>query len=98
MIHAVHTSHPPSGIVVRLASRWLAAHLLSDLIPFEAIELMVAHVFTNRAVPWDVAGSATVGFMRFLHLLAHHDWARYVSRVEVGLVSPWLNDCTKGDR
>jgi U3 small nucleolar RNA-associated protein 22 len=75
-IHAIHTSHPSSGSVVRLAKRWIACHLLSDLIPFEAIELLVAKVYTNRDVPLDPPATVVSGFLRFLHLLASHDWTR----------------------
>ena len=78
MIHAIHTLHPSSGSVVRLAKRWTASHLLSDLIPFEAIELLVAKVYTNRDVPLDPPSTVVSGFLRFLHLLASHDWTRYV--------------------
>ena len=79
MIHAVHTSHPASASVVRLAKRWMAAHLLSGLVPHEAIELMVAHVFTNKNVPFEPPASTTAGFLRFLQVLATHDFARYAT-------------------
>ena len=78
MIHAIHTLHPSSGSVVRLARRWTAAHLLSDLVPFEAIELLVAKVYTNRDVPLDPPTTVVSGFLRFLLLLASHNWGRYV--------------------
>lgn len=76
-IHAIHTLYPSSGSVVRLAKRWTACHLLSDLIPFEAIELLVAKVYTNRDVPLDPPATVVSGFLRFLHLLATHNWTRY---------------------
>lgn len=77
MIHAIHTLHPSSGMVVKLATRWVAAHLLSDLIPFEAIELLVAKVYTNRDAPLDPPATVVSGFLRFLHLMASHNWSRY---------------------
>lgn len=80
MIHAIHTSYPSSSSVVRLAKRWVAAHLLSDLIPFEAIELMVAKVYTNRDVPLVPPTTLVSGFLRFLHLLSSHNWSRYVAK------------------
>jgi hypothetical protein len=43
LVHAVFTKHSSSSAVVRLAKRWLSAHLL--VIPFEGIELMVCHVY-----------------------------------------------------
>lgn len=76
IVHAVYTSHPSSSATLRLARRWIACHLLSDHIPFEALELLVAHVYTNRSSPLDPPGTVTVGFQRFLNLLASHNWKR----------------------
>jgi U3 small nucleolar RNA-associated protein 22 len=51
-------------------------HLLSHHIPLEAIELMVAHVYTDRSSCLDPPGSVVAGFLRWLGLLAQHDWVR----------------------
>jgi U3 small nucleolar RNA-associated protein 22 len=74
MMHAVHTLHPSSSAVVRAAKRWIANHLLSGLITTETIELMVAKVYSAEDKPIDVPATVTSGFLRFLHLLAFHDW------------------------
>eukprot|EP00536_Pseudo-nitzschia_multiseries_P002622 jgi/Psemu1/183925/e_gw1.35.172.1 len=74
MMHAVHTLHPSSAAVVRLAKRWVANHMLSGLVTTEAIELMVAKVYSDDETPLETPSTATAGFLRFLHLLAHHDW------------------------
>lgn len=42
----------------------------------EAIELLVAKVYTSRDVPLDPPATVVSGFIRFLHLLASHDWTR----------------------
>jgi U3 small nucleolar RNA-associated protein 22 len=76
MIHSIHTLHASSSAVVRLAKRWVSGHLLSGLIPLEAIELLVAKIFSDRSSPLDAPGSVTTGFLRFLHLLETHDWVR----------------------
>jgi U3 small nucleolar RNA-associated protein 22 len=76
MIHAVHTSHPSSGAVVRMMKRWLAAHMLSDLIPLEVVDLLVAKVYCDHDSPMDAPGTAMAGFMRVLHLLSNHNWVR----------------------
>lgn len=84
LIHAVHTRHPSASAVVRLASRWVASHMLSDMISHEAIELMVAKIYTNTSENTNSklhsidAPPSTVmaGFLRFLQLLFAHDWAR----------------------
>ena len=74
MIHAVHTLHPSSAGVVRMAKRWVANHMLSGLIGVETIELIVAKVYSDGDTPLETPSTVTAGFLRFLHLLAHHDW------------------------
>jgi len=76
MLHALHTSHPSSGAVVRLAKRWLASHMLSGLIPIEVIDLLVAKVYCDQDAPLEAPATATAGFMRVLHLLSNHNWSR----------------------
>jgi U3 small nucleolar RNA-associated protein 22 len=76
MILSVYTSHPTASAVTRLAKRWLASHLLSGHIPFEAIELLVASVYSSRETTAYPPGSIITGFVRFLRLLGSHDWAR----------------------
>ena len=87
LIHAVHTRHPSASSVVRLARRWVASHMLSDMIPHEAIELIVAKIYTesttersnSKVASIDTPPSTVVaGFLRFLHLLSSHDWTRLV--------------------
>jgi U3 small nucleolar RNA-associated protein 22 len=75
-IHAVHTLHPSAAVAVRMAKRWIAGHLLSGLLSDEMVELMVAKVYTDHEFPLDAPGTVVAGFLRFLHLLATHDWAR----------------------
>ena len=83
LIHAVHTRHPSSSLVSRLAHRWVASHMLSDMIPKEAIELIVAKIYTE---PQEKAASKipslgvppstlAAGFFKFLQLLSTHDWS-----------------------
>lgn len=76
MVHAVYTSHPSSSTVVRLASRWMACHLMSDHIPFEVIELLVVSVYCGGWGSYDTPGTVTTGFLRFLDLLGNFDWLR----------------------
>ncbi len=74
-IHGVNTKYAAAGPVVRLLRRWIASHMLSGLIPTEAIELLVASVFTDSA-PFDSPTTISCGFLRCLYLLSNHDWAR----------------------
>jgi U3 small nucleolar RNA-associated protein 22 len=74
MVHAVHTLHPSSAGVVRMAKRWVANHMLSGLITIEVIELMVAKVYSDDETPLETPSTVTTGFLRFLYLFAHHDW------------------------
>ena len=84
LIHAVHTRHPSASSVVRLANRWVASHMLSDMIPHAAVELLVAKIYTetteksnSKVMLVDAPPSTVVaGFLKFLHLLSTHDWAR----------------------
>ena len=86
LIHAVHTRHPSSSSVARLAHRWVASHMLSDLIPHEAVELLVASLYAEPETAGGGNGgggsvdqppsTAVSGFLRFLRLLSRHDWAR----------------------
>eukprot|EP00553_Chaetoceros_curvisetus_P009993 CAMPEP_0204618964 /NCGR_PEP_ID=MMETSP0717-20131115/5462_1 /ASSEMBLY_ACC=CAM_ASM_000666 /TAXON_ID=230516 /ORGANISM="Chaetoceros curvisetus" /LENGTH=556 /DNA_ID=CAMNT_0051632835 /DNA_START=57 /DNA_END=1727 /DNA_ORIENTATION=+ len=74
-IHGVNTKYAAAGPVVRLLRRWIASHMLSGLIPIEAIELLVASVFTDPA-PFESPTTVSCGFLRCLDLLSNHDWAR----------------------
>lgn len=75
-IHGIHTSHPSAGHVVRLFNNWLATHMLSGLIPFEAVELLVAKVYSDKESPIDAPATVVSGFMRVLRLVATYDWVR----------------------
>jgi U3 small nucleolar RNA-associated protein 22 len=74
-IHGVTSKHPCAGYVIRLMARWLASHMLSGLIPHEAIELLVTSVFTDPS-PLNTPGTASSAFLRTLHLLANHNWSK----------------------
>ncbi|XP_022104719.1 nucleolar protein 6-like [Acanthaster planci] len=72
-LHGLQQQHVPFSGTARLAKRWLCAQLLSNHVPDEAIDLLVAYLFLQPA-PLTVPGSPLVGFLRFLHLLSSHDW------------------------
>jgi len=74
LVHSVFTSQPSASFVVRLARRWLASHLLSDVLCLETIELLVCHVYSEGSSTLGVPGSALSGFRRFLELLFAVDW------------------------
>ena len=59
-----------------MAKRWVASHLLSGLISDEGIELMVAKVYSDGEALLETPGTVMAGFLRFLHLLATHNWTR----------------------
>jgi hypothetical protein len=46
------------------------------LLRHEAVELLVAHLFTDPAPHGGPPGSPSLGLLRFLRLLGRHDWAR----------------------
>ncbi|KAG8478251.1 hypothetical protein CXB51_028141 [Gossypium anomalum] len=74
MINGLQFRYPIFGPVVRLAKRWLASHLFSACLAEEAAELLVAYLFL-KPLPFNVPCSRITGFLRFLRLLAEHDWA-----------------------
>eukprot|EP00977_Amphora_coffeiformis_P026009 scaffold23639_cov191-Amphora_coffeaeformis.AAC.1 len=76
IVHAVYTRYASASTVVRMAQRWVASHLLSNHFSFETIELLVAYLYSSPSNPTEAPGSATAGFLRFLELLASHDWKR----------------------
>lgn len=57
--------------------------MMSDLIPHEAIELVVAKIYTESTGKTSLVNTppstAISGFIRFLHLISNHDWVRYVN-------------------
>jgi U3 small nucleolar RNA-associated protein 22 len=73
MIHAVCTRHASSSVVARMAKPWVSSHLLSVMIPFEAVKLQVVKVYSDTGSPLEVPGTVVAGFLRFLYLLANHD-------------------------
>ncbi len=74
-IHGVHSKQSASGQVTRIMHRWIAAHMLSGQVPTEAIELLVASVFTDPS-PLQAPVTAMSGFMRCLHLIGNHEWSK----------------------
>jgi len=72
LIHTVGTEHAAFGPAVRLSKRWLSSQLFSSLVPAEMTELLVARVFTTPGIR--PPGSAALGFVLFLQLLATFDF------------------------
>lgn len=74
MINGFRGRHPIYQPVVRLAKRWIAAHLFSAVLADEAVELLAAYLFTNP-LPYSIPCSRITGFLRFLRLLSEYDWS-----------------------
>ncbi|KAG9136046.1 hypothetical protein Leryth_021273 [Lithospermum erythrorhizon] len=64
MINGLRGRYPIYGPVVRVAKRWVSAHLFSTILTEEAIELLVAHLFLKPS-PFSAP---------FLRLLSEYDW------------------------
>ncbi|GLC36668.1 hypothetical protein PLESTM_000487400 [Pleodorina starrii] len=59
----------------RLAGRWVAAHMMSNHIGPQAVELVTAAAFAGAGSPGaPPPGSRLTGFLRFLQLLARWPW------------------------
>jgi len=82
MAHGLHMKHPTYGPTVRLALRWLHAHLFSGKFQPEMIELMVASLFVSPS-PYVMPVSPTAGFIRFLKLLVTFDWENSALVVDI---------------
>ena len=73
-------THASLGAATRLAKRWLAAQLLGNHFPDEAVDLLVAAGYVHPVHgPATHAGCAPTsreaGFLAFLHTLGDHPWA-----------------------
>ncbi|XP_022856582.1 nucleolar protein 6 [Olea europaea var. sylvestris] len=74
MINGLRGRYPIYGPVVRLAKRWVSAHLFSNSLTEDAIELLVAYLFL-KPLPFRPPSSRITGFLRFLRLLSEYDWS-----------------------
>lgn len=72
-ITALSESNPAFQGTVRLAKRWTHAHMFSDYIDEVVVELLCAYVFLSP-FPYQSPETSLVGFLRFIHLVANHDW------------------------
>ncbi|KAL3630291.1 hypothetical protein CASFOL_023275 [Castilleja foliolosa] len=82
MINGLRGRYPIYGPVVRLAKRWISAHLFSNSLSEEAIELLVAHLFL-KPLPFRTPCSRVTGFIRFLRLLSEYDWSFFPLIVDI---------------
>eukprot|EP00003_Mantamonas_plastica_P025625 TRINITY_DN506_c0_g1_i7.p1 TRINITY_DN506_c0_g1~~TRINITY_DN506_c0_g1_i7.p1 ORF type:complete len:967 (+),score=365.77 TRINITY_DN506_c0_g1_i7:130-3030(+) len=73
-IHAFHKRNVSYGPTVKLAKRWMHSQLFSGYVREEAIELIVASLYTNPQ-PYKAPQSALTGFLRFLYLICSFNWA-----------------------
>jgi U3 small nucleolar RNA-associated protein 22 len=80
MVHGLYTSHPSSSATVRLIKRWLSSHLLASdgdcCLPFEVIELTVAHVYTNQCRLLAAPATIFSGFMNWLRFVSSYNWVK----------------------
>ncbi|KAI3451695.1 hypothetical protein Pfo_008360 [Paulownia fortunei] len=82
MVNGLRGCYPIYGPVVRLAKRWVSAHLFSNSLSEEAIELLVAHLFL-KPLPFRPPCSRITGFLRFLRLLSEYDWSFFPLIVDI---------------
>ncbi|OWZ24665.1 Nucleolar protein 6 [Phytophthora megakarya] len=72
-VHALHTKNTSYGPTVRLVQRWLADKAMSNMLPIEAVELLVADVFLTTAAT-STPHSVLSSFLRFLKNVSSFDW------------------------
>ncbi|EME40115.1 hypothetical protein DOTSEDRAFT_91388 [Dothistroma septosporum NZE10] len=58
---------------IRLTKHWFAAHLLSNHVADEVIELLAIRTFT-QPWPWQAPASVQTGFLRTLFWISRWDW------------------------
>lgn len=74
--------HHSYSHAVRLAKRWMSAMYLYEFVQPEAVELLVANAYLQ---PSNTPKTPASGFLRFVQLLATHDWT-------TPLVLPFTDD------
>ncbi|KPI89964.1 hypothetical protein ABL78_0932 [Leptomonas seymouri] len=74
--------HHSYSHAVRLAKRWMSAMYLYEFVQPEAVELLVANAYLQ---PINTPKTPAGGFLRFVQLLATHDWS-------TPLVLPFTDD------
>ena len=82
-MQALAIRFPSFSRTVRLAKKWFSATLLGPHFADEAVELLVARVYTNPH-PWPAPSSPRTGLLRLLVLLARWDWRNEPWVVNVG--------------
>ncbi|KAM7363177.1 nucleolar protein 6 Mat89Ba [Cochliomyia hominivorax] len=73
-LKALYQNHSSFGPAVMIAKRWLYSQLIDQgLWPEECTELLIASQYLKTMTKC-ITNSPQIGFIRFLHLLAHSDW------------------------
>ncbi|KAM3252383.1 hypothetical protein P3L10_006453 [Capsicum annuum] len=71
-INALRGRYPIYGPIVRLAKRWVSAHLFSTVLTEETVELLVSNLFL-RPLPFEPPFSRITGFLSSSHSNALND-------------------------
>eukprot|EP00898_Chlorokybus_atmophyticus_P007576 jgi/Chlat1/781/Chrsp104S01309 len=75
-LSGLHGQYPAFGPSVRLAKRWVSAHMFGNQVCEEAVELLMARVFTQPQ-PFGLPRSRITALIRFLRVLTGHDWHQF---------------------
>lgn len=73
ILHGLHQQHNTFGTACRLAKRWISSQLKHGFIHDIAVELIIASIYIHPE-PYTSPCSPQIAFIRFLTLLASHDW------------------------
>lgn len=72
-VDGVSTRFPAFAATVAMTNLWMSAHLLSNHISNEVVELLVSSTFLHSA-PWAAPSTETTGFLRTLLHLSRWSW------------------------
>ncbi|GFR09020.1 nucleolar protein 6 [Trichonephila clavata] len=73
ILHGLHQQHNTFGTACRFAKRWISSQLKYRFIHDVAVELLIASLYMHPE-PYTCPCSPQIAFIRFLTLLASHDW------------------------
>jgi len=80
--------HPAAALTMRIFKRFAASHFFEGYIPEEALELVVASVFTRGGTLSSIPASPFAAFLRALHRMSSHPWDKEPLQIDSSVPLP----------